>query len=543
MKQRAAVYVRMSTEKQDDSPERQRSLIRPYLAARDYVVVAEYEDLVKKGWDETRPGLQDLIADAGRGLFDVIVVDEWNRLSRLDLVDTVRHVVGPLQDAGVRLDTAKDGPVEWGDFAGQIKLLLHTHASAAETQTLARRTLSRLVEMAKTGSLFQGPTPYGYAAVAVAGRRVSLAPGDPEQVETVRFLFDAYVNRGLGFTALARHLTDAGRPPPGDGTGWHPSTIRDIIDSPVYAGHYRWNSESGRRHAWYADGELKASAKARGKDGARRVRNKPADQVTLPNTHVPLVGQDLWDQAQRVRAARRTGGRTSSRGVRPLTGVLHCFHCGRVMYRTVPRPGCPAKFRCAGNMRKLPGWDPCKCYQVREEDAWEWVFAFLKDTLFGDRAVAAYRQEAAKEAGRRADPKARKAVLAVVKKLEKKLKTSYDSLTVTPKHLTGPLIDIIEGLTRDLAAAKSRLAELDVDPAAEAEAAVGHLQELFDNMKAAMEKGDAGATNAVLRLLVERVDVEFVTRRTARKEWHDPVRLHVRLRDARGGLGGCVKLG
>ena len=53
---RAAQYIRMSTDDQADSPERQRSLVLPYCERKGYIVVEVYEDLGMRGWDDARPG-------------------------------------------------------------------------------------------------------------------------------------------------------------------------------------------------------------------------------------------------------------------------------------------------------------------------------------------------------------------------------------------------------------------------------------------------------------------------------------------------------
>src|SRR5262245_53992547 len=90
---RCAVYVRMSTPDQKDSPERQRSQVLPYLERRGYRLVGEYEDLGVRGHEfEKREGFQRLLKDARAGKFDVIVVDELSRLSRQEVVEYIVSV-------------------------------------------------------------------------------------------------------------------------------------------------------------------------------------------------------------------------------------------------------------------------------------------------------------------------------------------------------------------------------------------------------------------------------------------------------------------
>jgi DNA invertase Pin-like site-specific DNA recombinase len=64
---RAAIYVRMSTTRQADSPERQRASILPYCERKNYQVVMEYEDLAVRGDADRRPGFERLLAGPRRG--------------------------------------------------------------------------------------------------------------------------------------------------------------------------------------------------------------------------------------------------------------------------------------------------------------------------------------------------------------------------------------------------------------------------------------------------------------------------------------------
>src|SRR5215510_12363865 len=106
---RAASYYRNSTGKQEDSIERQRSQVLPFVQKGDngqprYYLVNEYKDEAIAGdVFERRSDFQRLLKDAKAGLFSVIVTDEWSRLSRQDPVDFNYYVVKPLRDAGVTL--------------------------------------------------------------------------------------------------------------------------------------------------------------------------------------------------------------------------------------------------------------------------------------------------------------------------------------------------------------------------------------------------------------------------------------------------------
>src|SRR5262249_36593354 len=74
---RAAVYARVST--LDQEPENQLQEIRRYVQAREWTAV-EYVDRGVSGAKDRRPALDDVVRDARRRRFDVLVC--WPRSTR-----------------------------------------------------------------------------------------------------------------------------------------------------------------------------------------------------------------------------------------------------------------------------------------------------------------------------------------------------------------------------------------------------------------------------------------------------------------------------
>jgi DNA invertase Pin-like site-specific DNA recombinase len=81
---RAALYMRVSTI--DQHPETQLHDLRGLAAQRGFVIVNEYTDKIS-GAKAKRPGLDQLLADARRGKFDIVIeVREWTDRSSKDRV-------------------------------------------------------------------------------------------------------------------------------------------------------------------------------------------------------------------------------------------------------------------------------------------------------------------------------------------------------------------------------------------------------------------------------------------------------------------------
>ena len=91
---RAALYLRVST--LDQHPETQLYDLRQLAQQRGYEIVQEYTDKIS-GAKAKRPGLDQLLADARHGRFQVVVVWAFDRLARsvrhfLEVLDELNHL-------------------------------------------------------------------------------------------------------------------------------------------------------------------------------------------------------------------------------------------------------------------------------------------------------------------------------------------------------------------------------------------------------------------------------------------------------------------
>jgi DNA invertase Pin-like site-specific DNA recombinase len=101
MPKRAAIYVRVSTDKQ--TVENQVRELRQIAERRGWEVIEEYHDAGisgSKGRDQ-RPGLDRMLKDASRRRFDVVMAWAIDRLGR-SLIDLLGTIQG-LEAAGVDL--------------------------------------------------------------------------------------------------------------------------------------------------------------------------------------------------------------------------------------------------------------------------------------------------------------------------------------------------------------------------------------------------------------------------------------------------------
>ena len=95
MSKRAAIYMRVST--LDQNPQTQFYDLRTLAQQRDLEIVKEYTDRGISGARARRPGLDEMLADARRGQFDVLLIWASDRLARsvrhfLEVLDELNHL-------------------------------------------------------------------------------------------------------------------------------------------------------------------------------------------------------------------------------------------------------------------------------------------------------------------------------------------------------------------------------------------------------------------------------------------------------------------
>jgi DNA invertase Pin-like site-specific DNA recombinase len=173
---KAAIYARVSTV--DQEPENQLQELRRYVEARGWTSV-EYVDRGVSGAKDRRPALDQLLADARRRRFDVLVCWRLDRLGR-----SLKHLITLLDDLqalGVAFVSLAEG-IDATTPAG--KLQMHILGAIAEFER------ARIQERVRAG----------LARARVQGVRLGRPRRriDPERLATVAGLPAREAARRLG---------------------------------------------------------------------------------------------------------------------------------------------------------------------------------------------------------------------------------------------------------------------------------------------------------------------------------------------------------
>jgi DNA invertase Pin-like site-specific DNA recombinase len=130
---RAALYLRVSTV--DQHPETQLHDLRQMAAQRGYQIVQEYTDRIS-GTKAKRPGLDQLMMDARRGRFDVVLTWACDRIAR-----STRHfltVLDELNRTGVEFVSFREN-IDTGGPLGRAIVIIIAAIAELERSLIVER--------------------------------------------------------------------------------------------------------------------------------------------------------------------------------------------------------------------------------------------------------------------------------------------------------------------------------------------------------------------------------------------------------------------
>jgi DNA invertase Pin-like site-specific DNA recombinase len=521
----------MSTDHQKDSIDRQKSQVGPYIEAKGYLPVRQYEDRGIAGdVFDRRPGFQQLLRDAKAGLFSVIVTDEWSRLSRQEPVDFIAKVVKPLKDAGVTLDCVAEGPQRWDDLAQLILMTVKASKSQDESKTKSYRTLTGMGQAAALGRLLGSHAPYGYLTeyetVTEPGRPPRVRPirliVDQRRAHVVRWIFERYAEGGWSIDDLARALNSRGveAPPPGRKGGrpgrdrrrgeptrrWTRSTVRAILKNPRYTGALVWNRRSRGKYHRLHDNHAVV------KTGGLDCPNPCSEWLVIAGVHDPLVSQELFDRAQaRLRANR--GGKPSV-GAYLFSGLLTCSHCGRTL-GGIKRAG-QRVYRC--HMYDGAGEIVCGYNAVSERWMLGQILRVIRQDVLAPGRLAELRQEV------RRQEEAERAPAAVdpLRSRLAELKAMIDQGNGQLLLLSADRIGAAEAKLREWEAERDQLeAELGrrqgAGPVADLDEVIAACEAMLWRLEEAIASKDELQLREVIREAVARVELAWERRPYGKK--------------------------
>jgi hypothetical protein len=368
------------------------------------------------------------------------------------------------------------------------------------------------------------------------GYRVGYALDEtqPQRIETVKFIFEYYVNRGLSVNDITRKLNERRVPSPTGGKGrWTRSTVYAILTNPVYCGDYCWGKVSRGKHHRLSAADPSGLVRTPGKKRPPQ-RHAPGDWIRLPDDHPPIVSRELFEAAQVRRVAnRRNTSPSRKQGLHRLSGRLVCKHCGGRMYGTANSSN--AVYRCGTYMNS----GSCAGYTVREDLVLENIAAVLQEVFLRPDNLQRLR-DSLQEQGRRvplADEAAAEAMRQTAAKLEAQIARARGRLA--REEDDGVYEDLKRGIRemeRQREDALKSLAEVNAaPPVRNVERIISRVRELTQVLRT----GDPQLVRLLLEETIDRVELDFrIERKKNNRYFWERGVLHFRCEDSSGTRPG-----
>lgn len=302
---RAAVYVRMSTEHQQYSTSNQMDVIREYAKRRGLEIVKDYSDEGKSGLNiQGRDSLARMIHDVqhGEGGFGCILVYDVSRWGRFQDADESAYYEYICRQAGVAVHYCAEQFENDGSPVSTIVKGVKRAMAGEYSRELSTKVFQGACRLIQLGFKQGGTAGYGLRRVLVDQNgerkaalkmgeqkslqtdRVVLVRGPAEEVENVEWMYERFVEHGWGEAEIAADLnrrgvlTDFGRP-------WTRGTVHQVLTNEKYIGnnvYHRTSFKLKRKH----------------------VVNPPEQWVRADGVFEGIISRARFEQAKEIILAR-----------------------------------------------------------------------------------------------------------------------------------------------------------------------------------------------------------------------------------------------
>lgn len=394
---KVAIYCRLSDEDRNknsildasESIQNQKNMLTRYAIEKDWKIYKIYSDDDYSGLDQDRPEWNQMLIDAERKQFDVILCKSQSRFAR-DMESIEKYLHNLLDEWGIRFvgyadnsDTANKGNKKQRQIMG---LTNEWYCEDISENIRAVFDYKR-----KEGQFIGSFAVYGYKKSTEDKNKIVV---DEEASKIVRQIFDWYLE-GYGPQHIAYRLNEKGVYNPTkykqvcqnlkfvnssskDGFGlWNKTTVKRILKNQTYIG----NMVQGKRK--------KLSYKSK-----RVVALDEENWIVVKGTHEPIVEEQLfWEVQYRIKSRKKSSGDGKSH---IFATKLRCADCKSAMVKnSTSRNGVRySYFRC-----KLYAVNPdksfCTRHGIRLDDMEKAVTGKLKQHIdaYFDETCSVYHEE------------------------------------------------------------------------------------------------------------------------------------------------------
>ena len=311
MPKKAVAYCRVSSLSQEEREtiQNQVDFVEDYCKLNNIELEHVYKDDGVTGTLPLgeRPAGQELLRDAKKGKFTLLLVFKLDRLGRSTQV--ILNAVEKLDKMSVKVRSMTE-PFDTSDASGKFLLtILAGVADLERTNILQRMTLGRIRSI-KSGKWTNGLPPYGYSVDDEGHLVVNDDPiphMDMRVSDVIRQIFDSTV-QGNSLKKTADRLNAMGVPPyyviyrpqkkkerkTNHVSKWRVDNVHRIVTNPIYKG---------------------------------KCVHTPKDEEPIITEAPTIVSAETWEKAQMVLKSNKKLMKGNVKRKYLLGGLIKCEHC------------------------------------------------------------------------------------------------------------------------------------------------------------------------------------------------------------------------
>ncbi|GHU59728.1 hypothetical protein AGMMS49975_27620 [Clostridia bacterium] len=307
------LYMRMSTDRQENSVDSQRNILAPYAKNNGMEIVHEYIDSGISGRSaDKRPAFLQMIDDSANGNFDTVLIYDSSRFAR-NLAESIVYKK-ILEKNGVTLVSATEPTLD--DDTALITDALFGAMNEMFSRKLSKNVKRGMRHTAELG-IYQTIPPFGYTKKS-GDTHLSV---DASESKIVKCIFEDYL-KGTSIWKITRNLDDMGIRTR-KGNKFRPIIITKMLRNKVYIGYTIFKD------------------------------------IVNESTHPAIIDDDTFakiqDKLDLAYANHRANARPHEKTLHWLTGILKCRDCGCNMYYRSGTNSSPQfrspQFRCSSYAR------------------------------------------------------------------------------------------------------------------------------------------------------------------------------------------------
>ena len=364
-----AAYCRVSTDKSDqlNSLETQKEFFLEYTKRTGDNLIKLYADEGISGTKiKNRKEFQRMLADAEKGLFDMVVVKDISRFARntVDLLQSVRK----LKSLGIETQFLTANMTSMGN--SEFVLTIFGALAQEESANTSKR-----IKFGKKMNAEKGRVPnivFGYDKTI--GDYFNLSINENE-AKAIRQIFQWYTEEGYGGSKIANMLNERGIKTK-RGNNWSQNSVCRILTNEIYTGKIINGKEE------IADFLT----------GQRKEKDESEWLVTI-RPELRIIEDEVFDKAQDILKGRHdsfkiTHERQSNKYL--FSTLIKCKECGWSFRRTVRQyKNTYVRWVCSGHNGK--GADSCpNAVTVDEEELIQALQEYFQEILSKKKKVINY---------------------------------------------------------------------------------------------------------------------------------------------------------